>query len=167
MHHLEHWWCGAGRWCLLHWGEDEWYLCKGLDQRSGRHAEHWYPLQVGQCQKSRGNNSVFAVLLPLTKSTSQNYHIFSIILKLTLWIWDCYFYGKWSSQELVAWFLFGKFWATKWCICKKKICFEIRGHAFLGGNQSWYVIKQNNYLWKFSCNYDVTFFLPQIFNPRM
>lgn len=88
MHHLEHGWCGAGRWCLLHWGEDEWYLCKGLDQRSGWHAEHWYPLQVGQGQKSRGNNSVFAVLLPLTKSTSQNYHIFSII-RLRLWIWDC------------------------------------------------------------------------------
>lgn len=51
---------------------------------------------------------------------------------------------------------------------KKPHVFEIRGHAFLGGNQSWYVIKQNNYLWKFSCIFDVTFFfLPQIFNPRM
>lgn len=45
---------------------------------------------------------------------------------------------------------------------KKKYVFEIRGHAFLGGNQSWYVIKQNNYLWKFSCIFDVTFF----FYPR-
>lgn len=71
--------------------------------------------------------------------------------------------GNAGGQELVG--SFGKYWTTKCCIWKKNFKFlKLEGMHSQDRNQSWYVFKQINYFWEFSCIFDVIFFLPQIVN---